>query len=195
MAAHVELEDILEMTVLPYAALRDELQSGDIFFGSSDYILGRAIRATTDSPWSHVGIVLRFDDFDRLLLLESVEDVGVRFAPLSKYFTNYVAGEPYNGRLVIARFRGLTGGLLNGLSRFGMDELTRPYDVAEIAKIAARIALGLGRSHRDRDYICSELVYECFRAGGYDFEFDQKGFISPENIWRDANVELVGRIL
>ncbi|HQO21040.1 MAG TPA: hypothetical protein PLA03_11860 [Acidobacteriota bacterium] len=30
---------------------------------------------------------------------------------------------------------------------------------------------------------------------GIEFKYDKRGFISPENIWRDSRVELIGRVL
>jgi hypothetical protein len=73
--------------------------------------------------------------------------------------------------------------------------LTQPYDKDEIAKILARITLGIGKKERDREYICSELVYECYFHAGKNFAFNPKGFISPEDIWEDGKLSLVGRIL
>lgn len=59
----------------------------------------------------------------------------------------------------------------------------------------ARITLGLGKKERDREYICSELVYECFSRAGLEFNFNPKGFISPEDIWIDSRISLQCRIL
>jgi Permuted papain-like amidase enzyme, YaeF/YiiX, C92 family len=195
MARHLEEKEIKALPVLPYSDLRSKLQSGDILFTSGDYLVSKAIRKMTSSPWSHVGIVFRLDSIDRMLLLESVEDMGVRFAPLSKYLLDYENGKPYKGRAVLARCSQVKSEVVAALSRFGIDELTQPYDKDEIAKILARITLGMGRKERDREYICSELVYECFSKAGREFHFDTRGFISPENIWCDPQVSLVGRIL
>lgn len=130
-----------------------------------------------------------------MLLLESIEDMGVRFAPLSKYLGDYDNGKPYKGRVVLGRCRDFDADIVGSLARFGIDELTRPYDKDEVAKIMARVTLGIGNKERDREYICSELVYECFSNAGREFDYDQRGFISPENIWLDEKVSLVGRIL
>lgn len=195
MAAHIESKEIKALPVLPYAALRAQLKSGDILFASGDYLISRAIQKMTGSPWSHVGIVFRLDSIDRLLLLESVEDMGVRFAPLSKYLSDYEDGKPYKGRAVLARCADVTKETVSHLSAFGIDELTQPYDKDEIAKIMARIALGMGRKERDREYICSELVYECFARAGKAFSFNARGFISPEDVWVDEKLSLVGRVL
>lgn len=174
------------------------LKSGDLLFASGDYLVSKTIQKFTNSVWSHVGIVFRVDIIDRVLLLERVEDMGVRFAPLSKYLTDYDAGKPgkpYRGRILLTRCAGVDANAINDIARFGIDELTCPYDNDEIAAIVARIALGLGRRKHDRQYICSELVYECFHHAGTEFRYDLRGFISPENIWVDDKVSAVARIL
>ncbi len=195
MADHIESRDIKQLKVIPYDRLRSTLKSGDLFFTSGDYLVSKAIQACSGSPWSHVGIVFRLDSIGRLLLLESVEDMGVRFAPLSKYLIDYDNGKPYKGRAVLARCKDVGKEIVEGIASFGIDELTRPYDKDEIGKILARVALGIGKKERDREYICSELVYECFSRAGLEFAYDRRGFVSPENIWCDENVTLVGRVL
>lgn len=195
MAPHIPTQDIKKLPVQSYASVRAELASGDLLFTSGDYLISKAIQKMTDSPWSHVGIVFRLDAIDRMLLLESVEDMGVRFAPLSKYLNDYEDGKPYKGRAVLARVKGVNAQVVEAVSKFGIDELTRPYDKDEIAKILARITLGIGKKQKDREYICSELVLECFAHAGKEFAYNRKEFISPEDIWIDEKISLVGRIL
>jgi hypothetical protein len=195
MADHIQAKAIEALPVTPYPDIRTKLKSGDLLFTSGNYLVSKAIQKVTDSPWSHVGIVFRLDSIDRLLLLESVEDMGVRFAPLSKYILDYEHGKPYKGRAVLARCQATNASIVPEIAKFGIDELTRPYDRDEIGKILARVILGKGKIERDREYICSELVYECFLKAGIEFKYDKKGFISPENVWRDDKVSLVGRIL
>lgn len=195
MANPIEKKEIKALPVFPYSDLRPNLKSGDLLFASGDYLVSKAIQMVTNSPWSHVGIVFCLDSIDRVLLLESVEDMGVRFAPLSKYLNNYENGKPYKGCIVIARCKDVDSSTVAGLSTFGIDELTQPYDKDEIAKILARVTLGLGKKEKDREYICSELVYECFSQAGKEFKYNTKGFISPDDVWLDQKLSLVGRIL
>lgn len=195
MAIHLETNDIKALPVQSYDSLRANLKSGDLLFTSGDYLISKTIQKVTASPWSHVGIVFRLDAIDRMLLLESVEDMGVRFAPLSKYLNGYENDKPYKGRAVLARVKDVSTQVVAAISRFGIDELTQPYDKDEIAKILARITLGIGKKQKDREYICSELVYECFAHAGKEFNYNPKGFISPEDIWVNDKLALVGRIL
>lgn len=84
-------------------------------------------------------------------LLEGVEDMWVRCAPLSKYLNDYEDGKPYRGGAVLARCKDVTPITVAGLSTFGIDELTQPYDKDEVVKILARITLGIGKKERNRE--------------------------------------------
>ena len=95
----------------------------------------------------------------------------------------------------IARVRNLQKKHVEELGRFGIKELARHYDHSEIARIVARIIAGRGKKKRDNEYICSELVYECFLRAGIEFPYDKRGFISPANLWEDPRVELIARVL
>ena len=194
MAVHLNKAQVKRLPVVNYATFRPRIKSGDILFCSGDYVLSQAIRKCTTSPWSHVGLIFNVPQVNRVLLLESVEDMGVRFAPLSKYLRDYERGRPYRGQLVVARHSQVTQAALTPIARFGIDELTRPYDRDEIAKIMARIILGRGRPKRDREYICSELVSACLQQARITIPFGPLGFIAPEHVWVDANVELQARI-
>ena len=97
--------------------------------------------------------------------------------------------------MVLARCHEVSEAIVNGLATFGIDELTRPYDKEEVGVILSRVALGIGKKAPDRTYICSELVHDCFAHAGRPFAYDERGFISPENIWVDPQVSMVGRIL
>lgn len=196
MPNHIDLAQVKAMKVVNYATLRETLKSGDLFFASGDYLVSKAIEKVTDSPWSHVGIVFVLPQIDRVLLLESVEDMGVRLAPLSKYLSDYDdIGKPYKGRVVLARYDTLAKSAVEQIAAFGLNELTRPYDKEEIARILARIALGKGKAKKDREYICSELVYACFNNAGVNIAYNPKGFISPEDVWQDSHISLINRIL
>jgi hypothetical protein len=196
MAKHLNMQDLNALPVMNYIQeLRPKVRSGDLLFASGDYWISKAIQLGTHSPWSHIGIVFRLQEWDRVLLLESVEDVGVRFTSLSKYLNDYENDKPYAGRVALARYRGMTKSSVREMGHFGADELTRPYDRWEIAHIILRVLLRMGRSSRNRDYICSELVLECFAKAGIHFPFDPRGFISPEHIGVDNRVSLLGRIL
>ena len=186
-----------------YAEFRSRIASGDLLLCSGSGIFSRMIQAGTKSIWSHVGFVMRLDAIDRVMVLESVEPLGVRTVPLSKYLTDYDSkGNPYPGRLVIARHDDFktraSPGKLRKFGQFAVDLFGYPYDKDEIAKIAARIAgsyLPFSSAdrkalRRDREYICSEYVWECYKSMGIRIEHDKKGFIAPADFARAREMKL-----
>jgi hypothetical protein len=197
MAERLSPDGLARLEKRDYAKLRPDLRSGDLLFAAGNYPLSRVIQKFTDSVWSHVGVVLRAETIRRVLLLESVEDVGVRLIPLSKYLDDYENdGKGYDGALVLARPENVTAELVTRIGEFGADQLGRPYDKDALIDIVMRIVFNQGRpGHPERRYICSELVQACFAAGGYPFPANAKGFISAEGIWRDPRVGLLARIL
>lgn len=196
MAAPVKPEEIDAVEVVPYGHVREHLNTGDIVFCSGSYFFSGLIRWFTKSCWSHCGIIYRDDNLGRVFVLESEVLIGVRLAPLSKYLRDYHGkNRPYRGRIIIGRLNpdAHPEDVKKAIS-FGMDELTKPYDNFEILRIAIRILFKRGRRSRDKKYICSELVYECYRKADVWFKFHKKS-ISPDDIWKDPRVHQVCRIL
>ena len=196
MADRLGAKAIASISRLDYGQIRAQLRTGDIVFCSGTYFFSRTIQWITKSVWSHVGIIYRDDNLQRIFVLESETVIGVRLAPLSKYLHDYHGrNKPYKGRIVIARLTPAPDDeKLKTAISFGMDELTRPYDNWEICRIAMRILFRRGRKVRDRKYICSELVYEAFRKADVAFEF-RRNSISPDDIWSDERVTMQFRIM
>ena len=169
------------------------------------------IQGATRSDWSHVACIIRLEAIDRVMVLESLEPVGVRTVPLSKYLSDYDSrGNRYPGRMCLARHRDFAD-CAEDLARFGhfaVDQLGYPYDNQMVAKIAARITMThlLDPSEReaqlaawqtedlerDREYICSELVWECYQRLGIDITHDSRGFIAPKDFAEAPKVECLG---
>jgi hypothetical protein len=167
------------------------------------------IQAATKSVWSHVALSVRLEVIDRVMVLESVESVGVRAVPLTKYLRDYdLQGNPYPGRMCLARHadfasRATPTGLAK-LGHYAVDQFGYPYDNQIIAKIAARITLthwldptARDAAHadwsstpikRDRDYICSEYVWECYQTLGIEIPHDQRGFVTPADFANDPKL-------
>lgn len=196
MADRLGVKAVAALPVLAYDQVRDQLQTGDLAFCSGTYLFSTSIQWFTKSVWSHVGIIYRDDNLRRIFILESETAIGVRLVPLSKYLRDYHGRKkPYQGRIVIGRIAPAADGeKVKKAISFGMDELTRPYDNWEIMRIAMRILFRRGRKDRDRKYICSELVYEAFRKADIAFKFNRNS-ISPDDIWKDARVEMQFRIM
>jgi len=196
MASPLGKKEIKRMPVLPYESVRGSLRSGDLLFCSGSYLFSGLIQRFTGSVWSHVGVVYRDEALQRVFILESETGIGVRLAPLSKYLRDYHGrNRPYRGQIMLGRVTpGLEMEQVRNAVSYGMDLLTRPYDNTEIMRIAARILFRIGRRSRDRKFICSELVDECFRAAGVRFTRPDN-YISPDDIWKNQCVEAGDRIL
>jgi len=196
MAPPITKHEIQRLPRVSYEQVREVLQTGDLVFCSGSYLFSRAIQRFTRSVWSHVGMVYRDEQLQRVFVLESETGIGVRLAPLSKYLRDYHGRRrPYRGQIVVARVSAtLDQEALRRLVSSGMDELTKPYDNLEILRIALRILLRIGRRTHDRKYICSELVDLCFRQVGVRFQL-RDNFISPIDIWLDPAVRPTHRIL
>ncbi|UOB81992.1 hypothetical protein MQW34_27985 (plasmid) [Bacillus sp. ZJS3] len=184
---------------IPYQQARSEIKTGDIFFCSGHYLVSELIQKASNSIFSHVGLLIHWND--RVLVLESVEDDGVRAVPLSHYLDNYENNKKkYNGEIYIARHEVIDSPDFDKekiKKMFGkaVDLLNRNYDKDEIAKIVARIGLGLGRHTDDDEYICSEFVDKCFKELELELSRDQMGFIFPEHIAADPNIKPLFEIL
>lgn len=171
-----------------YNDVRQDICTGDIFLASGNYAISRMIAHFSDSMFSHVGFVFTWKT--RILVLESVEDDGVRAVPMSQYVSDYEnSGEPYNGRLFLAKYNtSLDTNKVNLMLGKAADSLNKKYDKEEIARILARVTIGLGKHSDNNAYICSEFVDICFKEVGIVFPRDPTGFIFPEHIAADVNV-------
>ena len=174
-----------------YTAFRASIKPGDLLLCSGTGLFSHAIRTVTNSPWSHVGFVMPLAAIDRVMVLESVESIGVRTVPLSKYLKNYdTNGNPYPGGVIIARHDDFPSDNIDAMRRLSqraVDMFGYPYDNQEIANIALRIAstwAGLSSPSaalaRNREYICSEYVYECYDSIGVKIQY-RHGFIAPKD--------------
>ena len=183
---------------ISYTEARGQIMNADFLFCNGRYLVSELIKKASNSFFSHVALLLHWND--RVVVLESVEDDGVRVVPLSHYLYNYEnSKKPYNGELYIARHEAIESLVYDNekLKRmFGkaVDLLNRNYDKDEIAKIVARIGLGIGRHRNDKEYICSEFVDECFKELEIKLSRDRAGFIFPEHIAADSNIKPLFRI-
>ena len=187
-----------------YQSIRDEIRSGDILMCAGNAWFSKLIQRATGSTWSHVAFVMRLDEIGRVMVMESVESSGVRTVPLRSYLNDYNgSGEGYNGGLALVRHRQfaerVSAHKLKSFGQFAADLFGYPYDRNEIAKIATRIAASRlpfsGREHRelqrDKEYICSEYVWECYKSVGIRVPHHSRGFITPADFARTPEVELL----
>jgi uncharacterized protein YycO len=196
MAAAITKKQIKELPVIPYEKIREHLKTGHIFFSSGSYLFSGIIQRLTKSAWSHVAIVYKDEELGRVMILEAEPKIGIRLIPLSKYIKDYKGKKrPYKGQVVIAKLNfELEKEKKNKAIRFGLDELTRPYDNWEIVRIMTRIFFRIGKKEKNKNYICSELVRDAFAKAGVFFPIKDT-YTSPQEIWMDNRVEIKYRIL
>jgi len=196
MAELITKQQLRHLPVVPYDKVRDYLKTGYVFFSSGSYTFSGVIQKLTKSVWSHVAVIYKDEELGRVLILEAEPYVGIRLIPLSTYLKNYKGTKrAYKGQIVLAKLNfELEKDKLGRAISFGLDELTRPYDNWEIIRIMTRILFKIGKRERNRNYICSELVRDCFSKAGVVFKMNDT-YISPQEIWKDARIELKYRVL
>lgn len=196
---------INEFPIVPvktYEVLRDELRSGDMLLCSGTAFFASLIKKATKSVWSHVAFILRLDIVDRIMVLESVESIGVRTIPLSAYAHNYNGTHHgYPGRVLIARCAQFEPEHISTLSKLAIDFLGHPYDSKEILRIATRImvrATGISLPQevlkQGDAYTCSEYAYMCYESVGVHIDHEPDGFVMPADFAKTSIVTPVSFI-
>lgn len=188
--------ELPNLTIKKYKDLRHEIRSGDILLCSGHSAFSTLIQKATNSIWSHVGFILRIDAIDRIMVLESVESIGVRTIPLSSYVRDYNAsGKGYEGTLMLARHKHVRQENITKLSRSAVDLFGYPYGTEEIVRIATRISMytlgmhGLEQLKPQREFICSEYAHECFKSIGIDIPYNPMGFVAPADFANAQHIE------
>ncbi len=196
MAEQITKRQLEKLPLYKYETIREQLMTGHIFFSSGSYAFSNIIQRLTRSIWSHVAIIYKDAELQRVMVLEAEPKVGIRLIPLSKYLKDYKGTKkPYKGQVVVAKLNfEISHEQLNKAISFGLDELTRPYDNWEIIRIFLRIVFRIGKRERNRNYICSELVRDAFSRAGVIFRRNDS-YISPQEIWKDPRVVINYRIL
>lgn len=196
MAQAISKKEIKTLPRIPYEKIRDHLQTGDIVFCSGSYVFSGVIQRLTKSVWSHVAVIYKDEELERILILEAEPYAGIRLIPLSNYLKDYKGKRKcYKGQMVIAKLKEPIEDMrLNRGISFGLDALTKPYDNYEIFRIMIRILFHISKRERNRSYICSELVRDIFAKAGVIIQYNDT-YISPDNIWSDNRFEYKYRIL
>lgn len=129
------------ITLFPATGSAYEPLAGDIVFHTSRSNQSAAIQAATDSPWSHMGIVLFKDG--QAQVFEAVQPV--QFTPLRAWLD-----------------RGLQG-------HYVVKRLRDPLPDAAIARMQAQASRYLGKDYdltfewSDQRIYCSELVWKLYQ--------------------------------
>lgn len=178
-----------------YDTIKGEIRTGDILFCSGNYQFSKIVRFFSKSLFTHVAIV--FWRNRQLFLLECEISIGVRVVPFYEYVENYNnTNKPYNGNLFLGRHE-ITNDHTKAemLIDYAMHFVNRRFDNTTLAWILLRIITKIGRYKEKDAYICSDFVEKCFRKIGVQFPRDPGGFVFPEHIASDPNVEPLFRII
>ena len=177
-----------------YESIRSELKTGDLLFFSGDHWLSGLIRWRSKSAWSHVGVVIRIEEMNRVFLVESILETGVRMVPMSFVFKNYIGtNKPYEGRVAWARHHLLKDApeKIQKIKEFCLDHLTVQYDRKEYWRILWRTLIGSKEIFHDDKYTCSEYVWEAYKYAEIELPKERGHFISPGAFWRLEGVEMM----
>ena len=119
-----------------------KIKEGDIIFHQSYSQQSKAIKLATNSEYTHVGIIFKFNN--KLQVLEAVQPV--RLTDLDRFIKRGV-----KGHFIIKRLKNyddiITSDILNKLKNTGKSFLGRNYD--------------LYFEWSDQRIYCSELIWKC----------------------------------
>lgn len=173
----------------------DSLKAHDILLYQGSRFVSRLIQWGTKSPYSHVAVVV---DPEIYLGIESNtgSEAGVRALDLRKLEEGVVdifRVKPefsFEGREVISFLVARLGAKYDygGVAGLGVMKLAS-------ALTGFKTLTGYNRFQRERDYFCSELVYEAFTAGGLDIvpQIGEAEITSPADIARSPRIECLHR--
>jgi len=164
---------------MKYSDIRESLNTGDIVLFSGNGYISTIIQRLDQSKWSHVGILLKFDQYDSLLLFESttlsnLKDVktnsfikGVQTVPFSQRLTSY-DGEIAIRKLVLLNEDICDRNKINEvLMKFRYEVNGRPYEQNRFELIKSLYDGPFGLNAENLSSIfCSELVAECYQRIG-----------------------------
>ena len=193
-----------ELKPQPYAKVRALVQNGDLLLCSATDPMSKLIRWSTKTPWSHIAIAYRIPGLDRVMVLESVEKLGVRTVPLSRFISCTSGGiHPYPGQILLARdqrIEGLDKKKSKAMYDFAFAALGDRFAAGEILRIALRLMLGrLARKMPKflgprNEYICSEYVAAGFAKAGLKIPWDGLGFVAPGDFALAPDIEAIAQV-
>ncbi len=157
-----------------YDKIRGSLKTGDIVLFSGKGLIGLVIKKYTNSLWTHVGMVIKSDEWDTLLLWESttlsklkdVESKTARQGVQSVFLSKTI--EVYNGDVAIRKLKvDRTPEMIDALKEFREEVRNRPYERNFIEAFKGAYEGFAGENVEDLSSLfCSELVAEAYQRLG-----------------------------
>lgn len=172
----------------PYNEIRSELDTFDLVLWSSGDKLAKLIQVGTASPWTHVGLIVRFPG-DLLMLWESTFDEkfsGVRLIPLSKALCDDISIR----KATLNR----TTELFSKLMEVRKDLDGRPFENNILEFICAAYDGPFGGNKRNiSSLFCSELIAETLqRTGLLDSSKPSNEYTPKDFSSSNVGLELIG---
>jgi hypothetical protein len=159
-----------------YNDIRDQLRTGDLVLFSGKSAVSNIIKLFSGGKWSHVGMVLIMEEFDRMVLLwesttlSNIPDIetqtptkGVQLLPLSQRVATY------QGEITVRRLnKVISDGMYTSLGEARKELSRKPYERSQIELLkVAYDGIGGASSGEDLSSLfCSELVAEAYQAMG-----------------------------
>jgi len=176
---------------MKYSEIRDTLKTGDIVLFSGEGFISNLIKFMTRSPWSHVGMVIRSEVLDMLLLWESttlskLKDIhsdtmkqGVQMVGLSARV------DSYEGLVGIRSLEGveMNQSRMRALADFRAEMKDRPYEQNKLELAKSAYDGPFGHNEEDLSSVfCSELVAEMYERWGLLPEKVSSNEYTPANL-------------
>ena len=186
-----------------YDEVRGRLKTGDIILTGGTSLFSKAIKFLTKSEWSHVGMVVRTDEWNFVLMWESttpsgVEDVrtgevtrGVQLVPLSERVRTY------KGSFAVRQIsRALTVDEVEKLKAFRAKVRGRNYDMDALELLGSAIDVPfLPQNTEDiASLFCCELIAETYQELGLLDEVKPSNEYVPHDFSERAGLQLQGDI-
>lgn len=125
---------------------KTEFMEGDIIFQTSNSLQSKAIQIATESKYSHVGIIMKYNN--KLVVLEAVQPIKI--TPI-KDWIKHGENSFYSLKRLKNREKILTESVLKKMRLQGKNWLGKNYDIAF--------------DWSDKKLYCSELVWKLYKTG------------------------------
>ncbi|MDG4596775.1 MAG: YiiX/YebB-like N1pC/P60 family cysteine hydrolase [Candidatus Contendobacter sp.] len=181
-------------------ALRGDLSTGDIVLFSGKGGISTGIKWATVSKWSHVGMILKLEEYDFITVwesttLSSIEDLdtktsrqGVQLVPLSSRV------EKYSGEISIRKLTGvvLAQDHVKALMALRREISGRPYEKSKL-ELAKAAYDGPGGSNAEdlSSLFCSELVAEAYQRLGLLSDKKPSNEYTPADFSEKRDLKLI----
>lgn len=146
----------IQKDVIPeYQKYRPYMQTGDSLLFSGDDFLSRLVRWRTKSDYSHVGLVVRHDEYDCILVVEALERGPFPY-DLDKRVKNY------NGEIHWYPLENVDYQTRVNIAKWALRNSGGYYDYMGLAMSAFTYLY----RKKDKHHICSEFHRDAFELGG-----------------------------